>query len=243
MLTIKNKSETAEIYISGDIVDDDEGGLIEYWTGNSLGYEFPAKLRAQLDAVKDKALEIHINSAGGAVFAGVAMANFVKNHKPKTTAIIDGIAASIASQIFFSADECKIPANAFVMIHRPFTEISGNAEALRKAADVLDTIQQGLEKTYEPKLQDGITVENLREMMNAETWLTGTEAAEKFKVEVIEPVKAVNCILDKNKLIAAGIKNLPAPLNFLKDIKPSISDKEKLKIEIAKLKKKEAQFL
>ena len=218
MLTIKNKAEVAEIYLSGDIVDDDEGGFIESWLdAKSTGYEFPAKLRAQLDAVKDKALEIHINSYGGSVFAGVAMANFIANHKPKTTCIIDGIAASIASQIFFSADVCKIPTNGYVMIHCPFSSVEGNAADLRKAAEILDTIQAGLETTYQKKALDGVTVEEIRQMMNQETWLTGTEAAEKFKVEVIQPLKVLNYIGDKNKLKVAGIKKFPAPLIFLAD--------------------------
>lgn len=215
MLTIKNKAEVAEIYLSGDIVDDDEGGFIQSWReGDSTGYDFPAKLRAQLDSVKDKELEIHINSYGGSVFAGVAMANFIKNHKPKTTCIVDGIAASIASQIFFSADVCKIPTNGYLMLHRPFTATEGNSDDLRKAAEILDTIQAGLEETYIPKMQDGVTVENLREMLNNETWLTGKEAAQKFKIELIEPVKVLNYFGDRNKLKAAGIKSLPAPLNF-----------------------------
>ncbi len=218
MLTIKNKAETAEIYLSGDIVDDDEGGWLASWReGDSTGYEFPAKLKAQLDSVRNKELEIHINSYGGSVFAGVAMANFIKNHKPKTTCIIDGIAASIASQIFFSADVCKIPTNGYLMLHKPFTEISGNAEDLRKAAEILDTIQAGLESTYIPKMQEHLSLNNLREMMNNETWFTGTEAAKNFKVELIEPVKILNGIDNINILTAAGIKKLPAPLNFLKN--------------------------
>lgn len=216
MLTIKNKTETAEIYLSGEIVDDEDGGWVEEFRyGNTTGYEFPAKLKRQLDSLKDKELEIHINSYGGSVFAGVAMANFVKNHKHKTTAIIDGIAASIASQIFFSADVCKTPANGYLMIHRPFTLAEGNADDLRKAAEILDTIQAGLEETCIPKMQESLTIENLREMMKNETWLTGTEAAQYFKVELMEPVKVLNYAGNRNKLKAAGIKRLPAPLNFL----------------------------
>lgn len=245
MLKIKNESEIAQILISGDIVDDEDGGLIDNWReGNSTGYEFPAKLKAQLDAVKDKALEVHINSYGGSVFAGVAMANFIRQHKPPTTCIVDGIAASIATQIFFAADVCKMPANAYLMLHKPFTSIEGNADDFRKAADILDTIQNGLEETYKPKLQDGISVDNLRELLNSGKWLTGTEAAEKFKIELLEPLKVVNCVGEKEKLKAAGIKNIPEPLNFLpekdnkQDQKSFISDEEKLKIqfEFEKLK-------
>ena len=116
MITVKNKADVAEIFISGDIIDDADTYLLN---SDTTGYEFPAKLKSQLDEVKDKPLEIHINSYGGSVFAGVAMANLIARHKLPTTAIVDGIAASIASQIFFSADKCLMPSNAYLMIHRP----------------------------------------------------------------------------------------------------------------------------
>jgi len=252
MLEVRNEAEIAEIYLSGEIIDDEDGGWIEELRyGNSTGYEFPTKLKAQLEGVKDKELEIHINSYGGSVFAGVAMANFIANHKPKTTCIVDGIAASIASQIFFSADVCKMPTNGYLMLHRPFTYAEGNAEDLRKAAEILDTIQNGLETTYQKKALDGVTAEDIKEMINAETWLTGAEAAQKFRVKVIEPVKALNYVGNINKLKAAGIKKIPAPLNFLQendssanipnrqtfaDLKPDISDEDKIKIALARAK-------
>lgn len=236
MLTIKNETNIAEIFISGDIVDDEEGGRIRNWRNeDTTGIEFPAKLKAQLDAVKDKPLEIHINSYGGSVFAGVAMANFIANHKAKTTAIIDGIAASIATQIFFSADECRCPSNAYLMIHKPFTYVAGNADELRKSADILDTLQNGLEVVYKKKAKDGVTVDEIREMMNAETWFTGEKAAEKFQIELLEPVKSLNAISNIEKLRAHGIK-IPSELNF--ENLQSSSDAETLKKILKKLKEK-----
>lgn len=217
MLTIKNKADVAEIYLSGDIVDDADGGFISDWRdGDTTGYEFPQKLRAQLDAIgAETPLEVHINSLGGYVFAGVAMANFIASHKGKTTAIVDGIAASIASQIFFSADVCKIPANCYIMLHKPFSALSGNADELRKAAEVLDTLQAGLETTYRRKALSSVTAAEIHDMVEAETWLTGETAAEKFQVKLLNPVKTLNAVgIDKIK--ALGIKNLP-PLNFSND--------------------------
>ncbi len=214
MLTIKNNAEVAEIYISGGIVDDDEGSWIRGWRdGDTTGYEFPTKLKEQLDAIKDKALEIHINSQGGNVFAGVAMANLIANHKPKTTAIIDGIAASIASQIFFSADVCRMPSNAYLMIHRPYSVLEGNADELRKAAEILDTLQEGLETTYRKKALDGITDEDIHEMMNSETWFTGTQAAEKFRVEVTEPLTMINGIATEKEFRNIHFKNMPKSIS------------------------------
>ncbi len=231
MLTIKNKADVAEIYISGGIVDDEDGSWIEEVRfGNTTGYEFPAKLKEQLDAVKDKPLEIHINSTGGSVFAGVAMANLIANHKPKTTAIVDGIAASIASQIFFSADECKMPSNAYVMIHRPFSFLEGNADDLRKAAEILDTLQEGLETTYLKKARDGVSNEDIHAMMNVETWLTGTQAAEKFQVTLLDPLNVVNCAKSKRKI---HYKNIPSSIKFY-DTQINSDDEEKIKIALLK---------
>lgn len=216
MLTIKNKSEVAEIYISGEIIDDADSTWLSFWTdGNTTGYEFPAKLKAQLNDVKDKPLEIHINSCGGSVFAGTAMANFIANHKPKTTAIIDGIAASIASQIFFAADECRMPSNAYLMIHRPYTIAEGNADELRKTAEILDTLQKGLETTYNKKACACVTADDIHAMMNEETWFTGEDAVKYFKVDLMDAVKASNFAGMTDKLKALGAKKIPPALNSL----------------------------
>lgn len=221
MLTIRNKADSAEIYISGDIVDDVDGGFIAGWRdGDTTGFEFPQKLRAQLDAIgAETPLEIHINSLGGAVFAGVAMANFIASHKGKTTAIVDGVAASIATQIFFSADVCKIPSNCYLCLHKPFSALSGNAAELRKAAEVLDTLQAGLETTYQRKALEGVTAAAIHSMVEAETWLTGDEASKVFQVKLLNPVKVLNAVGDISKAKATGIKNLP-PLNFSNEVDP-----------------------
>lgn len=240
MLIVKNKADVAEIFLSGDIVDDTEGGWLSDWRdGEITGYVFPQKLKEQLDAIgKDTPIEMHINSCGGSVFAGVAMANFIASHKGKTTCIVDGIAASIASQIFFSADKCVMPSNAYLMLHCPFSLVEGNAAELRKAAEILDTLQEGLETTYRKKAREGVSNEEIHEMMNAETWMTGTQAAEKFKVKLLNPVPTLNAIVNTDKLKERGIKKIPAALNFLNEtrLKPSIEDKNKIKLALAKAK-------
>ena len=234
MLTIKNKAGAAEIYLSGDIVDDADGSWLSGMRdGETTGYEFPQKLRAQLDAIgAETPIELHINSCGGSVFAGVAMANFIANHKGKTTAVVDGIAASIASQIFFAADVCKIPSNCYLMLHRPFTAISGNAEELRKAAEILDTLQAGLETTYQRKALDGVTADEIHSMVENETWLTGEEAARKFQIKVLNPVKTLNAVGNVDKLKAMGTK-IPPSLNFLDESARLKEIEAKIKIALA----------
>ena len=77
-------------------------------------------------------INLHINSPGGSVFAAVAIANTLKNHKAKVTAYIDGLAASAATIITSACDIVKMPKNALFMIHNPLTWAYGNKQELEK---------------------------------------------------------------------------------------------------------------
>ena len=196
MIEIRNETDrSAELYLSGSIIDDDTGGLIEEFYEKSTGYQWPDKIRQQLDALRGKDLTIYINSDGGSVPAGVAMANMIARHDGRTTAIVDGWCCSIATQVFFSADVRKIPANAYLMIHKPAVwHTGGNADDLRRGADVLDTIQKGLEATYRRAVHEDVTDEDIHQMVNEETWLTGEQAATFFHVEVLESERMAACV-------------------------------------------------
>ena len=233
MLTIKNEtSESADLYINGTIIDDEDSGWIKFWDEDTEGYQFPAELKRQLDGLKDKNLNVYINSYGGSVPAGLAMAHMLKRHKGKTTAIVDGYCCSIATQIFFSADECKMYSNSYLMIHKPWSYTEGNAEEMRHAAEVLDTIQKGLEEVYRSQKLSEVTDENIHDMVENETWLTGKEAAEKFKIKVLEAMPQLNCFGSEKKLKEMGAKKIPSTLNFL----PVKADLNKVKIALARAK-------
>ena len=193
-IEIKNETDqSADLYLSGSIIDDDMGGIIDEWCDNSTGYQWPEKIRSQLEGLKGKALTIYINSDGGSVPAGVAMANMIARHDAPTTAIVDGWCCSIATQIFCAADRRQMPTNAYLMIHKPAVYASGNADDLRRSADVLDTIQRGLEETYQKAALEGVTAELLHKLVNDETWLTAREAAEVFDVELLEASQMTAC--------------------------------------------------
>ena len=240
MLKITNQTkETAELYISGDIVDDVDGVFLKYFRdGDITGFEFPKKFQNELKEVEDKELTIFINSYGGNVFAGVALSKMIERRKNKTVCIVDGICASIATQIFFAADICKIPANCYLMIHKPEVGICGNADEMRKTADTLDTIQAGLETIYNKKAKDGVNAEKISELVNAETWLTGQDCEKYFNVEVLEPVQVVNCFGNAEKLRRQGIKNFPSVLNFINEQKTAEKSDfvQKIKISVARAK-------
>ena len=210
-LRVIDEGEHADLYISGSIVDDDE--LI------TDGYEFPRNIKKQLDACKGKKLTVYINSYGGSVAAGLAMANMIARHDKATTAVVEGVCCSIATQIFFSAKRCKMPANTLLMIHKPTSAVAGTADEMRKAAEALDEIQSGLETTYLNKAVEGVSADQIHEMMNAETWLTGTDAAKFFNIEVLSPVKTVNCSFSRDAL---KCNMLPSGLTFIDEAEARI---------------------
>ena len=216
MLQIKNQTDnSADLYISGTIIDDEDGNWIKEWAGAADGYQFPAELRRQLDELKGKDLTIYINSYGGSIPAGMAMAHMISRHKGATKAIVDGYCCSIATQIFFSAEKCLTYSNSWLMIHKPWTSLEGNSTELRKAAEILDTLQKGLEENYLKRVQENVLPADVHKMVEEETWLTGTEAAEKFKIELLESKSLINCAGSREKLKAMGVKKIPQSLNFL----------------------------
>ena len=103
MIKIKNLGECAEIYINGDIIDDSEAGFMQNWGLSTDGYQWPNDIKASLAECKGKPLTVYINSDGGSVPAGIAIANMISRHDAPTTAVVDGWCCSIATQIFFAA--------------------------------------------------------------------------------------------------------------------------------------------
>lgn len=181
----KNVSNSSvELYFYGDIVSDTEA--TEEYKDQS-----PESVKQILDKAKGKNLNIYINSGGGSVFAGMAIYNMIKRHNGFKTVYVDGLAASIASIIALAGDKVIIPSNAYFMIHKPWTLGYGNAEELRKIGESLDVIEVGIMNVYQSALVPGVNIETIREMVQKETWLTGDQAAQYFKVEVSDAIEAV----------------------------------------------------
>ncbi len=139
-------------------------------------------------------VEIDINSPGGDVSAGLAIANAIKSYsKGKVTANVLGCAASMASVIACAADELKMGKGAFLMVHNPLGILAGEAEDLRHHADVLDQMKKSIIGFYQTKSKK--TPEELSALMDAETWIAAEDMeANGFACTFIESdFKAAAC--------------------------------------------------
>ncbi|PEQ57039.1 ATP-dependent Clp protease proteolytic subunit, partial [Bacillus cereus] len=89
-----------------------------------------------------------------------------------------------------------VPSNAFLMIHKPWTVGVGNANDLRKMAEDLDNIESGIMNVYKENLKEGIEMEEIQQLVDAETWLSGEEAEKYFNIEVVEAKEVAACTSD-----------------------------------------------
>ena len=149
-LAIRNSTETtADLYFYGDIVDS--------WLGAwDDADQYPDSIKNFLDLAKGKDINIYVNSGGGSVFSGMAIYNMLKRHNGYKTVYIDGLAGSIASVIALAGDKVVMPSNAYMMVHKPWCGLNGNATELRDMANTLDKIEEGILNVYKENLADGM---------------------------------------------------------------------------------------
>lgn len=179
----KAKNESGEMYIYGDIAD-------EKWFDEDVTPKSIRDALSELGAVKN--LDIHINSYGGSCVAGNAIINILDNYRKKNgtslNVYIEGIAASMGSGIASVGDKVYMASNSLFMVHRPSTIAMGNADDFEKTIQVLEKTEDGLIQNYMRRFNG--TEDELRQMLQDETWFTADEAKEwGFVDEVIEGAK------------------------------------------------------
>lgn len=140
-------------------------------------------------------LKVFINSPGGSVFQGISIYNMIKDHKGETTTEVTGLAASMGSYILMAGDNKIARENSTVMIHNALISfISGDHNKLRKRADMLESLSKMIGKSYVK--QTGKSEKEVSALMDAETWLFGSEIEEAgfvdSTIEVDEKEGATN---------------------------------------------------
>lgn len=144
----------------------------DWWTGEgTTAKSFADDLKA---AGKVSKIHLRVNSPGGNVFDGIAIYNTLLTHGAKITAQVDGIAASIASVILMAASEISMGDNTMLMIHNPWSSITGDSHEMRKVADLMDKVKGQQFAAYQRHTK--LSSAEISKMMDAETWMTPAEA-------------------------------------------------------------------
>lgn len=208
LATDEDKRE-AEVFVYGDI-----GG----WFDGVTAEDF-AKEVAGLDV---DSITVQLNSGGGVVFDGVAIYNALAQHKARVIVNITGIAASIASVIAMAGDEIRIAEGAHIMIHKPWSFAIGDANDMRKEAEVLDKLESGIIDIYEARTGKGR--KELENWVAAETWFKGSEAVDAGFADICTPAKKKPA---KSNMLNY-FRNAPKDLTLARDGIPEIGELERV---------------
>lgn len=171
-----------------DYLEDGDGGeeavVYIYDSIGFWGVEAEAFVK-EFDAITSKSIVIRINSPGGSVFDGMAIYNAIKRHPATVRAVVDGLAASMASLIALAADTVEMSRFAMFMIHNPWGIAIGDAEDMRAEAEILEKLTGQAVAIYADS--SNLTAGEVRSAMTATTWYTAEEAEEAGFAVVVDP--------------------------------------------------------
>ena len=206
-----NKQENVTaLYVYGEIISGSNK-----WDESDVTFK---DFQQATENIKDNStLEMYISSTGGSVFTTQSMIAMLERCKEKKNikivAYVDGLAASCASWLIMVADEIVIYSNSMLMIHKPMTMAWGNANELQKEIDLLNKLENDIMLPMYMNKAKNITKEELKDLINAETWMAADEIKEKFNVTYIEEEKKVAAKLEKDSI--NKYKNVPESVKEL----------------------------
>lgn len=146
----------------------------DWWTDTNNTVD---RISAALRSIGNRDVVVNINSPGGDFFEGLAIYNALKEHPYKVTVKVLGMAASAASIIAMAGDEVKVARAGFLMIHNTLVYGGGNRHTLRETADTLESFDKVLVDLY--RARTDISTDEISAMLDAETWIGGSEAVDK----------------------------------------------------------------
>lgn len=190
------------------------------------------KIKNELDALGPGDVTLRVNSYGGSVDEALAMIEVLGRHDGEINVSVDSIAASAASlfPVMFSSTAAS---HARIMIHEPWTVAIGNAAAIRKTADVLDTYRDSILTIYKQGMKN--TDEEIRQMLADETWFSANAAKEAGLVDAVTD--------PKEKVAAKAVpmnrfKNVPTDLNEKKEPEKAALTPMRIAASLAILRRK-----
>lgn len=168
--------ECIELWIEGDIVDNEDVWLYEWFGMPSAA---PNAFKTELAQYSGKDITLWIDSPGGNVFAAAGIYTALMQHKQCGAKItVKAVNAMSAATIpMMTGDERLMSPMGIYMMHNPLTSASGYASDLRQAAAMLDTVKEAIINAYQ--MATGISPEKISSMMDDTTFMSAKVAVKE----------------------------------------------------------------
>lgn len=176
----------AELVLYGDVMAEDSR---DWWTGEPDGR--PAVTSEAINRELDKLrgaerVTVRLNSCGGDLYTGLAIHSVLKSLGADVTVRIEGIAASAASVIACAGDRVVATPGSIFMVHEGALGLLGyyTGHDLRALIADMDAGVRAMLGVYAEKT--GRPEDELREMVEAETWMVGQEIVDAGFADELE---------------------------------------------------------
>jgi ATP-dependent Clp protease, protease subunit len=197
-----------KIKISGVIIPNDYQEIYDWigWDATS-----PRKVESLLNDMQGD-VTVEINSGGGSVYAGSEIYTMLKSHEGNVTIKVTGLAASAASVIAMAGNKTLMSPTAQLMIHNATISTHGDYREMDHTSDFLKNVNQSIVNAY--KLKSGLADEDLKEMMDKETWFTAQQALEN---------KLIDEVMFENQMqVAASVGSGLLPQDVINTLKTKL---------------------
>jgi len=193
----------------------------EIFIDGVIGWDVYAQdIRDQLKDANGEDVKFLLSSPGGFISEGLAITNLMRNYKGKIKCEITGEAASMATYIAMFADSVTAYDNSVFMIHNALGGVMGDYREVEKYSKMLESMTKMLANAYIKKT--GKSEEEIRNAMNEETYLFGSEIQEYgFADEIINTQDELDALnkVEKISTVMLDVQNA-------KDIIKKIGQKE-----------------
>lgn len=197
---IQQLDRGADIYIFGDIVS---------YPWAELGEASGMSIVNQVKNLDVDEIRVHIDSYGGSVSEGWAIYNALRQHPAKIVAYGDGFVASAALFPFLAGDERIASSLSAYYFHQVMVAASGYASDLRAAADEAEKMTEiGINAFVE---RTGMDADQVRQLMEAETWLTPAQALDYGLVTSITSDGALPIAQDAKRAVMQRVLQADKP--------------------------------
>ena len=121
-------------------------------------------------------IDVHINSMGGEVFAGIAIYNALKDSPSIVNIYVDGLAASIAGIIALCGKPLHMSRYSRLMLHSVSGSCKGGAQNMRECADLIEGLEGTLADMISRKCGMSSEQVKLSYFDGKDHWFTADEA-------------------------------------------------------------------
>lgn len=196
-IDLNKESRTADLIIYGEITS-------WPWLNSDVS---AFNIIKEIDSLDVDEINVYINSPGGEVAEAVAIYSALRRSKAKVNTFCDGFACSAASIIFCAGEERTIGKLAMLMIHNAMSYAGyANADELRKIADDTEKINKSSIEAY--KSVCSISEDEIKNLMNEETWLTADEAVEYgFATKIADEPESNSTVQSVQPIIRSALIN------------------------------------